>query len=189
MSKAKAKRKTENGKPEAKNGEAEPDLADPAEEQSPPEQAATTEQDPPMPPLPGSPEALADPSPKPIGVALTSTPADTSPENPAVVVVRVDAPGGPATEPATISQEMDPAPSTVSIDVPLGQVDLDQVAAGKLHLSRHVEIGRLTHDQKLALRRLQRGLDQSGARLANGKRIGSNADAVRWLLEQVAKES
>lgn len=48
----------------------------------------------------------------------------------------------------------------------------------------HVE-ARLDPAQARVLRRLLDGLDQAGARLRNGRRVGSPADSVRWLLEQL----
>ena len=38
-------------------------------------------------------------------------------------------------------------------------------------------------------KRLQRGLNETGARLTNGQRVASNADAVRWLLERMHEQS
>lgn len=75
---------------------------------------------------------------------------------------------------------VEPAVALAAIaDVPLGRLD------PAAYRSRHVEVGHMTPDQATALKRLAIGLDQQGARLANGKHIDSNADAVRWLLEQL----
>jgi len=83
-----------------------------------------------------------------------------------------------------ISQEMGPPPKEISITVPVGHVDVEQVRCGRIYVSRHVEAGKLTFQQRVSLRGLLQGLDQAGARLASGKRVGTNADVVRWLLEQ-----
>ena len=42
--------------------------------------------------------------------------------------------------------------------------------------------------QRQGMARLRGGLERSGEKLANGKKIKSNADAVRWLLEQIERE-
>lgn len=77
-----------------------------------------------------------------------------------------------------------PVIKTVRVKLPL----LDLASAGgeedRAYRSRHVE-ARLDGAQAETMKRLFRGLDQVGARLANGRRVGSNADAVRWVLEQV----
>lgn len=52
------------------------------------------------------------------------------------------------------------------------------------HVSRHVE-AQLDGDQAAALKRAFVGLDEAGARLANGRRITSNADVIRYLLERI----
>jgi len=72
-----------------------------------------------------------------------------------------------------------PVPSTVTIAVPFSSASLDHC-----YISTHVD-AQLSHQQGLALRRLHLGLDAAGARLANGRRVATPPDAVRWLLEQV----
>jgi len=56
------------------------------------------------------------------------------------------------------------------------------------NVARHVDIQLDTHQAK-ALKRAFVGLDHSGARLANGRRIASNADVVRYVLEQLEMRS
>lgn len=68
----------------------------------------------------------------------------------------------------------------VSIEVPLAE------EAGNGYVTRHVEVNRLTLQQKTAQRRLLRGLVAAGERLDNGALVATNADALRWLLEQLA---
>jgi hypothetical protein len=78
-----------------------------------------------------------------------------------------------------------PIPQSVTISVPIGFVPLNQVREQRYHLTAHVELQLLSLPQRVALRRLQIGLDQSGARLADGRRVVKNVDALRWVLEQV----
>lgn len=49
---------------------------------------------------------------------------------------------------------------------------------------RHVEV-QLNGPQSVAMRRLLDGMDATGCRLENGRRVASAADVVRWILEQV----
>jgi len=70
-------------------------------------------------------------------------------------------------------------------EIPIGPLPAELIAAGKYHITRHVEVGNLTVLQSISLRRLVIGLDLADSRLANGKRPASVADAVRWLLERL----
>ena len=55
------------------------------------------------------------------------------------------------------------------------------------YLARHLHGGdRLTLEQAQALKGLIRGLQLRGARLDNGRAIGSGFDALAWLLERIA---
>ena len=69
---------------------------------------------------------------------------------------------------------------SVTIEIPLA------VDAGNGYLSRHVDVGRLSAVQKTSLRRLTLGLVAAEERLENGVPVRTNADAVRWVLEQLA---
>jgi len=73
--------------------------------------------------------------------------------------------------------------SSVSVSVPLASV------SG--YVSGHVAIRFAPGESHLAetLKRLHEGLYQSSAKMASGKHITSTADAVRWMLEQVALAS
>jgi hypothetical protein len=53
------------------------------------------------------------------------------------------------------------------------------------HRLRHVDIGRLTQRQANMLKRIHRGLEDSGATLANGRQVRTAADVVRYLLENM----
>jgi hypothetical protein len=55
----------------------------------------------------------------------------------------------------------------------------------KVYIAQHVEV-QLDWHQGQTLRRLYDTLDQGGLRLKNGRRIASNADVIRWLLEAIA---
>lgn len=76
----------------------------------------------------------------------------------------------------------DPRPKleTAVIEVPLGDIGSGE------YLSRHIE-GRLkTTRQQLAMKRLLRGLQQSGATTADGRPVQRPGEALRWLAEQIS---
>jgi len=75
------------------------------------------------------------------------------------------------------------ADTTAALYVPLAAAKLENC-----YIGTHVE-ARLSHDQALTLRRVHLALDARGARLANGRRVIHVADAVKWLLEQIAADS
>lgn len=78
-------------------------------------------------------------------------------------------------------QQQEPLLDMIHIEVPLGEVP------SGVYEPRHVE-ARLDAQQGHVLKALMIGLDQRGSRLANGRRVSSYADAVRWLLEQGISE-
>ena len=86
-------------------------------------------------------------------------------------------------EPTVVAAASEPPPAQWwSIDVknvPIGSVPVDT------YITNHVEV-RLSHDQAYALRSLWFGLQDAGVKLDNDKPITSNADVVRWLLEQMS---
>ena len=82
-------------------------------------------------------------------------------------------------ETAAAAATVTPVVAQATIAVPLSEVP----PGG--YMTNHVEV-RLSHDQTYALRGLFYGLREAGECLAGGKPIASNADVVRWLLEQVA---
>ena len=53
-----------------------------------------------------------------------------------------------------------------------------------VHTPTHVEV-RFEPAQARTMRRLYDGLDQAGVRLKNGRRVGSPADCIRYVLEQL----
>ena len=64
------------------------------------------------------------------------------------------------------------------LTLPLGSVEEAE------YLSSHIQ-AQLNRQQALGLKRVRRGLETSGARLNCGKIVATNADAVRYMLEQV----
>jgi len=93
--------------------------------------------------------------------------ADTQPADP--VAVAIELPCLPLTEGQSIYLSLQPANGR-----------------GASYVDRHVEAQLKDVRQRAALRRLRNALDRVGARLANGQRVASSADCVRWLLEQYA---
>ena len=79
-------------------------------------------------------------------------------------------------------------PRSVTLSCPAASLPMTEIAAGRYHLSGHLEVQRLSLPQRTALRRLLLGLDAAGARLADGHRVIKSADVVRWVLEQVEKQ-
>ncbi|MFZ5833682.1 MAG: hypothetical protein ACOY3P_26650 [Planctomycetota bacterium] len=99
-----------------------------------------------------------------------------------------DAAAGDQTDSSLTSPIGDTAPVWARVELPLGPVPIEQVRASRYHITRHVE-ARLSMEQGIALRRLEVGLDQAGARLRSGKRVASHADAIRWLLERIEESA
>lgn len=77
------------------------------------------------------------------------------------------------TEPAAL-----PDPIDVQIAIPLA----DAPPTG--YRSRHIEV-QLKGDEPETMRRFFEGLDRRGERLPDGRRVQSNADAIRWLLGKI----
>jgi len=69
---------------------------------------------------------------------------------------------------------------TVEIILPLGEVGEQE------YLSRHVESRLKTRKQQLAMKRLLRGLKQSGMTTADGRPVQRPGEAIRWLVEQIS---
>jgi len=82
-------------------------------------------------------------------------------------------------KPETVDQPQ-VAPVTVLIEAPLGYVGKDE------YLSRHVESRLKTREQQLAMKRVLRGLQSTGATTNDGRPVQRPGEAVRWLLEQVS---
>jgi hypothetical protein len=70
-----------------------------------------------------------------------------------------------------------PKRKVILIEVPVGDVP---PATWGLHINTH-----LTPDQSTALRRVTAALDGRLARLSSGRRIISNCDALKYMLEQL----
>lgn len=69
---------------------------------------------------------------------------------------------------------------SVLIEIPLGTVTEAE------YLSSHVEARFRTIQQRVAMRRMWRGLQSAGAKLADGRPVTRSGDVVKWLLEQIA---
>lgn len=91
----------------------------------------------------------------------------------------------PSTNPATARQHSEqpaelPPPEPVTVNVPRGTLEPDA------YLPRKIE-ARLSIDQRKGLKMLTLGLRQQHTQLASGKHVDTHADAIRWLLEQIAE--
>lgn len=80
-----------------------------------------------------------------------------------------------ATEPAAETPEI----KKITVELPL---TMESPAGYK---PRYVEIGNLNEAQSSALSRLRMGLLRAGATLASGRIVATNADAMRYMLEQL----
>jgi len=72
------------------------------------------------------------------------------------------------------------AKGTAIIEVPLGVVGNGE------YLSRHVEARLKTREQQLAMKRLLRGLQQTGATTKDGRPVQRPGEVVRWMLEYIS---
>lgn len=68
--------------------------------------------------------------------------------------------------------------ATAILEVPIAD------AVEHVYCRRHVNAN-LNREQAIKLRRIVDGLDASGAKLANGRRVVTVAAAVVWMIEQV----
>jgi peptidoglycan hydrolase-like protein with peptidoglycan-binding domain len=87
-----------------------------------------------------------------------------------------------AAETATATEEINLRPVPTAhrqITVPLADIPVS-------YLQRRIDLRKLTGRQSLAVRQLQEALDARGVRLANGSRISNPANALKWLLEEIA---
>lgn len=82
---------------------------------------------------------------------------------------------------------------SVTIEVPLGSTpsggyELQSLQEGRVNIgSRGVHVdAQLGADAAEAFLRVRNGLRDSNAKLASGRPVWSNADAFRWIMEQVA---
>lgn len=73
------------------------------------------------------------------------------------------------------------SPRVAVIELPLGDV------GNREYLSRHVESRLKTQEQQLAMKRLLRGLQRTGATTKDGKPVQRPGEAVRWLLEKIGE--
>lgn len=68
----------------------------------------------------------------------------------------------------------------VSVVLPLAPVNL------QAYIPLHAEV-RFTRDQGIALKQVYTALNDAGARMDNKRYVQSYADALRYVMEQVAK--
>lgn len=106
-------------------------------------------------------------------------------------------PDGPEADAARKdSVDRPPFGGVVEIGIPLVDPDAvgDKPRNGYQSRRRKLEVGFTVYNdenhirQYRAMRHMHSGLMETAARLANGKRVQSMGDAVRWMLERVADE-
>lgn len=81
----------------------------------------------------------------------------------------------------------------VTVELPIGELpaegyELDRAHGGKIAIGSrgtHVD-AQLGGDAAEAFLRVRNGLRDSNAKLASGRPVWSNADALRYIMEQVA---
>jgi len=83
------------------------------------------------------------------------------------------------TKPDPKKGHAEPVIETAMIEIPMGDV------GKKEYLSRHVEARFTSERQRLQFKRVLRGLQQSGAKTANGRPVNRPGDALRWLFENI----
>ena len=71
-------------------------------------------------------------------------------------------------------------PSPVTVSVPM--------SSGKLSRVMHLDARLLTHDQQETFGRVLHALNLTHAQTADGRHVDSAAQAMRWLIEQIASE-
>lgn len=84
--------------------------------------------------------------------------------------------GGDAGETQTVTVEIE----TVDMTVPLAPVVIDEYA------QRHIDL-QLEGARAETLKRITDGLIVHGATLANGRKVTTGADAIRWWLDGIAE--
>lgn len=84
-------------------------------------------------------------------------------------------------------------PSAVTVELPIGDLppggyELERAHSGKIAIGArgtHVD-AQLGGDSAEAFLRVRNGLRESNAKLASGRPVYSNADTLRYIMEQVA---
>ena len=69
---------------------------------------------------------------------------------------------------------------TVTVDFPVAE------PPPNVYITRHLEVGRLSPAQAMALRLIREAAVAQNIQLRNGKAVGSVTDTVRYMLEIVA---
>lgn len=86
----------------------------------------------------------------------------------------------------TAGQTATVAVAELTVTKRLIEVPLAQISFG--YLPRRVDLRKLSGRQSQVLRQLEEALAAGGARLADGSRINSSMNAIKWLLETIAGE-
>jgi hypothetical protein len=91
---------------------------------------------------------------------------------------------------------METVDTEIILTIPLGEpphagYEAKQAHAGKVSLVQqavhiHANLGELA---ATAFLRIRNGLREKNAKLASGRPVWTNTDALRWLMEQVAAEA
>jgi len=84
-------------------------------------------------------------------------------------------------EPKVAEGGKPPFPTFASLVVPLGPETVD---GG--YTAHRVDVNNMSKVQRNNLKRLTRGLEDSGAKLKNGKAVTKSIDAIRWVLEKLS---
>ena len=83
-----------------------------------------------------------------------------------------------------IEQEDGHSPCVVMVEVPVCDTPLRGYQADQRSV-RHLEVQLREPHQARAFMRMRAGLYASGAKLKSGIPVASNADCLRWIVEQV----
>jgi hypothetical protein len=85
---------------------------------------------------------------------------------------------------APLPQEDGHSPCTVMIEVPVSDVPMQGYQSDQRSV-RHLEVQLREPAQAKAFMRIRAGLYAAGAKLLSGMPVASNADCLRWMIEQV----
>ena len=118
------------------------------------------------------PKAVPPPEQPKVETEQTPTPEEPQPSEDGAT----DAP--PDSVPTEAAPEA--AIATVLLELPLGEVNKGE------YLSTHIEARLKTREQRLAMKRLLRGLQETGAKTKDGRPVQRPGEAIRYIAEQIA---
>jgi hypothetical protein len=119
---------------------------------------------------------------QPDGASAPMTEKKVDPEAAAETGTAPDTEPAPPKEPEAEPQSVaEPTIESVRIELPLGEV------AESEYLSGHVESRLKTKEQKLCMKRLLRGLQQTGAVMKDGRHVQKAGDVIRYIAEQIER--